>query len=164
MGIKVAHRISGDILGEASYASGQAQGMERRREQDRNYDLQKEINAIREKARQDANARFFAQLQAQTQARNEEMAFREQQYEEFPERQQQLGQIENDLKKDFTDFQYSRSQQQQLNKLAQARDYVQRNPDGRYTPQEQQQLLQQIDESEYGIQPIQRKGCSAGGG
>jgi hypothetical protein len=85
------------------------------------------------------------------------MALSERQYEEFPERQQQLGQIENDLKKDFIDFQYSRSQQQQLNKLAQARDYVQRNPDGRYTPEEQQQLLQQIDESEYGIQPNQRK-------
>ena len=157
MGIKVEHRISGDVLGDASYASGQAQGMERRREQDRNYQLQQEINAIREKARQDANARFFAQLQAQTQARNEQMDFSERQYEEFPERQQQLGQIENDLKKDFTDFQYSRSQQQQLDKLAQARDYVRRNPDGRYTPEEQQQLLQQIDEAEYGIQPIQRK-------
>jgi len=37
---------------------------------------------------------------------------------------------------------------------------VRRNPDGRYTPDEQNLLLQQIDEAEYGIQPIQKKQTS----
>lgn len=157
MGIRVAHQINGDVLGEAAWASGQAQGMERRREQDRNYSLSQEVNAIREKARQDANARFFAQLQAQNETRDQEMAFRQRQYDELPERQQILGQIENNLRKDFTDFQYSRAQQQQLEKIAQARDYVTRNVDGRYSPGEQENLLRQIDEMEYGIQPLQKK-------
>jgi hypothetical protein len=157
MGIKVEHRMSGDVVGTAAYASGAAQGQERRRQQDREYNLQQEVNAIREKARQDANARFYAQLQAQTEARNEDMAFRQQQYEELPERQMQLGQIDNSLKKDLSEWEYSRAQQRQLQKLAEARDTVTRNADGLYTPKEQDNLLRQIDAMEHGMTPVQRK-------
>ena len=75
MGIKVKHDIDGSVLGDFAYAAGQAQGNERRREQDRNYELNKEVNAIREKARTDANARFFAQLQSSNEARRENLDF-----------------------------------------------------------------------------------------
>ena len=81
-----------------SGASGQAQGMERRREQD-------EITACRgsqcDPGKASRMLMFFYQLQAQTRSR-QEMAFRQRQYEELPEQQQLLGQIENDLRKDFT--------------------------------------------------------------
>lgn len=157
MGIKVEHRMSGDVVGDIAYASGQAQGQERRRQQDREYNIQQEINALRERARQDANAQFFAQLQAQTQARSDEMDFRRQQYEELPERQLQLGQIQNNLRKDLAEWEYSRAQQKEIQKLAQARDYVTRNTDGLYTPKEQENLLRQIDAMEHGMQPVQRK-------
>lgn len=160
MGIKVEHRTDGSAIGDTAYAAGEAQGSERRREQDRSYQLQQEVNAIREKARQDANARFFAQLQSQMQGRSDEMAFREKQYEELPQRQEQLGQIENDLQKDLSEWEFSRAQQQQLAKLTQARDYVTRNADGRYTADEQETLLRQIDEAELGIKPLQRKQTS----
>jgi hypothetical protein len=149
--------MSGDVVGDVAYASGQAQGQERRRQQDREHNIQQEINALRERARQDANAQFFAQLQAQTQARSDEMDFRRQQYEELPERQLQLGQIQNSLQKDLSEWEYSRAQQKEIQKLAQARDYVTRNTDGLYTPKEQENLLRQIDAMEHGMQPVQRK-------
>jgi uncharacterized short protein YbdD (DUF466 family) len=157
MGIRVEHRMSGEVVGDVAYASGQAQGQERRRQQDREYNVQQEINALRERARQDANAQFFAQLQAQTQARSDEMDFRRQQYEELPQRHQQLGQIDNGLRKDLAEWEYSRAQQTQLQKIAEARDYVTRNEEGRYTPAEQENLLRQIDGMEHGITPNQRK-------
>ncbi|MDD5457874.1 MAG: hypothetical protein PHF37_00550 [Phycisphaerae bacterium] len=157
MGIKIEHRPSGESVGNIAYAVGQGEGLERRTQQDREYSLQREINAIRERARQDANAQFYAQLQAQIQARNDEMAFRERQYEELPGRQQQLGEIENSLRKDLGEWEYSRAQQRELAKLSQARDYVTRNPDGRYSPQEQENFLRQIDEMEFGFKPMQKK-------
>jgi hypothetical protein len=156
MPINVAHEIKGDVLGDAAYISGQGQGMERRREQDRENSLQQEVNAIRDKARQDANAHFFASLQAQKEAGNREFEFEKQKYEQIPQRQKQLGQIENDLTMDLADRQYSRSQQAELEKISTARDYVSRNADSRYTPQEQQLLLQQIDEAQNGIQPTRK--------
>jgi hypothetical protein len=157
MGIKVEHRMAGDVVGTAAYATGEAQGQERRRQQDREYSLQQEVNAIREKARQDANAHFYAQLQSQTEARNEEMGFRQRQYEELPERQMQLGQIDNSLKKDLSEWEYSRAQQRQLQKLAEARDTVTGNAEGLYTQKEQENLLRQIDAMEHGMSPVQRK-------
>ena len=93
------------------------------------------------------NARFFAQLQTQTQGRNDEMAFREKQYDQLPDRQRELGVIQNDLEKDLTEWQYTKAQEQQLAKIAQAKDYVTRNPDGRFAPAEQQALLEQIKPS-----------------
>ncbi|MBN1457690.1 MAG: hypothetical protein JW912_07555 [Sedimentisphaerales bacterium] len=157
MGIKVAHEIDGSVLGDAAYGAGQAQGSERRREQDRDYQLQQQVNAIREKARKDANARFFAQLQAQMQAQDQELEFKQKQYDQLPDRQRQLGEIQNDLKKDLAEWEFSKAQQQQLAKIAQARNYITGNADGRYTPEEQKVLLRQVDEAEYGIKPVQRK-------
>ena len=157
MGITVKHEMDGGVVGDAAFASGYGQGVERRREQDRKFDLETALVAIRRQAQADANNRFRAQLDAQTTARDDELDFRKLQYEQLPERQAQRGVLQNELQKDMSEWQYSRGQQQELSKIAQARDYVTRNADGRYTPEEQQNLLTQIDEMEYGIQPLERR-------
>ncbi len=145
--------MSGQAIGDVAFGGGKLHGKAQARQQQNQYQLQQEMLEIRRQAQADA----AMQAQMQFRAKQLELEQRQSQYEDLPQRQLELGRIENKLLDERSQLEFSHKQKQQMARINEAMDYVQRNPDGYYSPEEQQVLMRQLTESKHGIQPTQPK-------
>ena len=160
MGITVGHEVSGAASGSAAFQIGQGQA--RLREQERRDRIASEMRQLRLRYRQleQQQEQFEAQMELSSDEKSED----KEQYQTGLEHDLLVRKLRHkaemeklEFHRETPEWQYSRVQKRQLAKLMQAKDYITRNPDGRYTAEEQENLLRQIDEMEHGIRPLERK-------